>query len=121
MDDTISEAPKILGTVGVALLASAYALKKYLKGWNTISAENTVISLLREELDRMSNQNVSIATELNKLQHDLISLHREIQTLTVENNRLVSQVDQLNLQVERLKSILGYHQIDLQNYGVDNG
>lgn len=121
MDDNIFETPQILGSIGVALLAIAYSIKKYLKGWNILSAENTVINLLREELDRMSNQNRDIATELNKLQLDLINLHKEIQSLTVENNRLYTQVNQLNFQVEKLKSILGYHQIDLQNYGVENG
>jgi predicted nuclease with TOPRIM domain len=121
MDADLFETPQIVGTLGVALLATAYSLKKYLKGWNLLSAENTVINLLREELDRMSSQNRDIASELNKLQLDLINLHKEIQILTVENNRLYTQVNQLNHQVERLKSILGYHQIDLQNYGVENG
>jgi len=121
MDETLLETPQIVGTLGLALLATAYSLKKYLKGWNVLSAENSVINLLRDELDRMSNQNRDIATELNKLQVDLINLHKEIQSLTIENNRLYTQVNQLNHQVERLKNILGYHQIDLQNYGVENG
>jgi predicted nuclease with TOPRIM domain len=121
MAENFLEAPQVLGTLGLALLAIAYSLKKYLKSWNNLSAENTVVTLLREELDRMSNQNVAIASELNKLQIDLINLHKEIQSLTIENNRLYAQVNQLNHQVERLKNILGYHQIDLQNYGVGHG
>ena len=101
----------IVGAVVLALLGIAFGFKKFLKGWNIETAENKVFTMLTGEIERMGKQNLQIATELNRLQLDIIALNSEIRKLTVENSKLHYEVITLNDQVETLKGIIATHNI----------
>ena len=92
--------------ITVSLVAIAFGLQKLLKNWSSNSAENKVVSLLREELDRMGRQNALLATEMNKLQLEVIELNRSLGALTSENQRLHLEVNTLTQQVDRLQNTL---------------
>jgi cell division protein FtsB len=70
-----------------------------------------VVLLLREELERMSKQNAALATEMNKLQFEVIELNKSLGALTAENQRLHLEVNSLTQQVDRLHTTLEKEQI----------
>ena len=97
--------------ITVSLVAIAFGIQKLLKNWGATSAENKVVLLLREELERMSKQNAALATEMNKLQFEVIELNKSLGTLTAENQRLHLEVNSLTQQVDRLHTTLEKEQI----------
>jgi predicted nuclease with TOPRIM domain len=97
--------------ITVSLVAIAFGIQKLLKNWGSNSAENKVVLLLREELERMSKQNAALATEMNKLQFEVIELNKSLGTLTAENQRLHLEVNSLTQQVDRLHTTLEKEQI----------
>ena len=113
----ISSTSEAVIGISVAVLAGAIALRKYIRGWTNDSAENEVVKLLREEIKRMSDQNMAVTTELNRLQIDIIRLHKELQLLTLENGKLHTQIMSLNTQIDRLKTILEDHNLTAQFQG----
>ena len=92
--------------ITVSLVAIAFGVQKLLKTWSSNSAENKVVTLLREELDRMGRQNTTLAAEMNKLQLRIIELNSSLGALTAENQRLHFEVSSLTEQVDRLKTTL---------------
>ena len=92
--------------ITVSLVAIAFGVQKLLKAWSSTSAENKVVTLLREELDRMGRQNTILADEMNKLQLRIIELNSSLGALTAENQRLHFEVSSLTEQVDRLKTTL---------------
>ena len=94
-----------------SLVAIAFGIQKLLKNWSSNSAENKVVLLLREELERMSKQNAALAKEMNKLQLEVIELNKSLGTLTAENQRLHLEVNSLTQQVDRLHTTLEKEQI----------
>lgn len=102
---------QILGMVAFAVITVFVGIRKLLKDWNTDTAESSVITIMHEELERMSRQNTLLATELNKLQLEIVSLNRELHKLTLENQRLHSEVVALTREVSRLQTML--HKGDL--------
>lgn len=94
------------GGTTVGLLALAYVLQKFLTGWKTDKAETSVLTLMHNELERMSEQNTTLSNELGKLQKEVISLNKELRTLTTENQRLHSEVATLTGEVSRLQRML---------------
>lgn len=100
----------------VGLLAVAMGLQKIFKGWRETSAESSVISLMHEELERMSKHNSTLTRELNKLQLEIVNLNKELHKLTLENQRLHTEVVALTGEVARLQTIL---QTGAQNAGTN--
>lgn len=94
------------GGVVVALIAIALGLQKVLKNWKETNAESRVITIMHEELDRMSKQNVTLAQELNKLQLEIVTLNKELHKLNLENQRLHTEVVALTAEVSRLQLLL---------------
>lgn len=94
------------GAVGAALIAVAFMSQRLLKGWRETSAEGSILSLMHNELTRMSAQNVILSTELNKLQIDLVTLNKQLFTLSTENQNLHRQIAALTSEVTRLQSIM---------------
>jgi len=88
------------------LIAIAIFLQKFLTSWNQSRAENSILSILHTELERMADQNTKMGTELNKLQLEIIQLNKELRLLTEENQRLHSEVTALTGEVARLQAIL---------------
>ena len=97
--------------ITASLVAIAFGIQKLLKNWGSNSAEHKVVLLLREELERMSKQNAALATEMNKLQFEVIELNKSLGTLTAENQRLHLEVNSLTQQVDRLHTTLEKEQI----------
>jgi len=91
----------VVGLAGVSL-----GLKKLLKGWKETSAESSLISIMHVEIERMAAQNSLLASELNKLQLEIITLTRELHNLTVENQKLNTEISQLREQIVTLKTLL---------------
>lgn len=92
--------------ITVSLVAIAFGVQKLLKTWSSNSAENSVVTLLRQELERMGTQNARLADEMNKLQFEVIELNKSLGALTAENQRLHVEVNSLTQQVDRLQTTL---------------
>lgn len=88
------------------LIAIAIFLQKFLNSWNESKTENSLLSILHTELERMAVQNTKMGTELNKLQLEIIQLNKQLRVLTEENQRLHSEVTALTGEVARLQAIL---------------
>lgn len=94
------------GGLAGGLLAFVFLLQKFLTGWKSDKTENSVISLMHGELERMSEQNTRLSEELGKLQQELIELNKELRYLHTENQRLHSEVSILTDEVARLQGML---------------
>lgn len=88
------------------LVAIAIFLQKFLTSWRETKAENSVLSILHTELERMAEQNTKLSLELGKLQTEIIQLNKGLRVLTEENQRLHSEVTALTSEVARLQAIL---------------
>jgi len=97
---------QVLGMLSLAVVTAFVGIRKLLKDWNTDNAETSVINIMHEELERMSKQNTLLATELNKLQLEIVSLNRELHKLNLENQRLQLEVVALTREVTRLQTML---------------
>jgi FtsZ-binding cell division protein ZapB len=94
-------------TGGVAgLFATVFVVQKFLNSWKSGAAESSVITLMHQELERMSLQNTSLSSELGKLQRDIIELNKELRILSSENQRLYLEIAALTGEVTRLQTIL---------------
>ena len=63
--------------VALAVVAFSVGIQKLLKDWKSTNAETSVITLMHTELERMSQQNGLLATELNRLQQEMILLNAQ--------------------------------------------
>lgn len=107
MIETFSDSTvHVVGTVAVAVIAVFMGTQKLLKDWRTTSAETSIITLMHTELERLSEQNTQLSTELGRLHNEVINLNRELQKLTLENQRLQSEVVTLTREVTRLQAVL---------------
>lgn len=109
MENMPSFTTEIAGIV-IALGGAILGIQKLLKHWGITSAENSVVSLMHTELDRVGHQNKILAEELNKLQSEIISLNKELRQLSIENNKLHEQIFGLNAELNRLHTLLNKHQ-----------
>lgn len=96
----------VAGVVALAVIAVFVGAQKLLKDWRTTSAETSIITLMHTELERLSDQNTQLSTELGRLHTEVINLNRELQKLTIENQRLQLEVVALTKEVARLQSVL---------------
>lgn len=97
---------QILGMVSLAVIAVFVGVQKLLRGWQSSSAERSVITLMHTELERMAEQNKSLSLELGRLHNEVINLNHQLQELTVENQRLQIEVVALTREVARLQTVL---------------
>lgn len=89
-----------------ALVMLAFLLQKFLNSWKVNKAESSIITLMHNELARLSEQNTKLSVELGKLQEEVITLNKELRLLTTENQRLHSEVVALTGEVSRLQTLL---------------
>lgn len=101
-----------IGAAATALVATSLTLQKLWKSSVETGAGTDVVTLLRDELARLSSQNVLLADELNKLQQEIVRLHSQLLILTSENMRLHTEVQALTNEVGRLQTILRQHSGD---------
>lgn len=92
--------------ISLGIIGLVFGLQKIIKGWKETSAETSVIKLMHEELERMSQQNKLLTTELNNLQIEIMKLNKALRDLTDENQKLHYEVTSLTQEVTRLQSIL---------------
>lgn len=100
--------------LGVVTLA--YGIQKLVKSWKATGAESSVISIMHEEIERMGEQNATLAKELNKLQLEIIKLTKELHILSMENQRLNTEIATLTKEITRLQTVLKDNNIKGTDY-----
>lgn len=98
--------PEILAVVSLAIIAVFFGTQKLFKEWKSTNAETSIITLMHQELERLSDQNTSLSQELGRLNNEIIKLNQELHNLTAENQRLHVEVVTLTSEVNRLQTIL---------------
>lgn len=98
--------PDILVVVSLAVIAIFIGTQKLFKEWKSTNAETSIITLMHQELERLSEQNTSLSQELGRLNTEIIKLNQELHNLTIENQRLHTEVVTLTSEVSRLQAIL---------------
>ncbi len=102
----LNDVLSLAGTISVALLAIAFLLHKFYSSWNTTDKENSLLSRMHEELERMTEHNTKLMEELEKLQIEVIRLNSELFKLTKENQNLHGEVTRLTQEVSGLQKLL---------------
>jgi peptidoglycan hydrolase CwlO-like protein len=100
------ELTQLIAMAGGGLLACAYALQKFLGSWQLNSAESSVISLMRSEVERMAEQNTHLSVELGNLQEEMIRLNKQLRILTEENQRLHIEIVSLTNEIATLHTYI---------------
>lgn len=96
---------QVLTVVSLAIIAVFVGIKKLLKDWRSTDAETSIITLMHSELERMSEQNTALSTELGRLHTEVINLSQELQKLTFENQRLQTEVCALTEEISQFKHL----------------
>jgi hypothetical protein len=94
-----------ISLVALAVIAFSVGIQKLLKDWRSTGAETSIITLMHTELERMSEQNGLLSTELNRLQQEMIVLNNQLAQLCVENQQLQTEVVALTNEVSKFRSI----------------
>lgn len=94
-----------ISLVALAVIAFSVGIQKLLKDWRSTGAETSIITLMHTELERMSEQNGLLSTELNRLQQEIIVLNNQLAQLCVENQQLQTEVVALTNEVSKFRSI----------------
>lgn len=95
-----------LGIGAGGLLGTMFFGQKLVTIFKGERAESNILSLMHNELERMSEQNTNLSIELGKLQSEILTLNKQLRLLTAENERLNSEVSILTAEVSRLQNIL---------------
>ena len=90
----------------LALTSVAFGLQLLVKNWKSTSTESALLTMMHDELERMSTQNSTLSQEIGKLQVELIKLSSQLTTLTIENQKLQSEVANLNKEIIRLHGFI---------------
>lgn len=96
----------IAATAAAALLGLAFFLQKFVSSWKTTGTENSLVTLLHTELERMSSHNTKLMQEVGNLQEQVIKLNNELYKLTRENQNLHSEVVRLTQEVSALQKLI---------------
>lgn len=97
---------KLIGAATVGILSIALGLQQVMKRWKTTSAETSVLTLLHEELERMSKQNALLAGIVNTLQLEANKINLQLGKLQLENQKLNAEISCLTQEVVNLRSFL---------------
>lgn len=103
-DNTYMIAQAAGGAVAGVLLI-ALVLQKFLNTFKAEKTESSVLTLMHQELERMSEQNTKLSVELGKLQNEVIELNKELRLLTAENQRLHAEVELLTAEIAKFKEV----------------
>lgn len=96
---------QLVGALVLGIPALAFAIKKFLSTWRSTTVEVSVLNLMHDELERMSEQNTKLSEELGKLHVEIINLNKQLRVLTEENQRLHIEVVGLRSEVARLQKV----------------
>lgn len=75
------------GVLG-AVVAAGFAVQKVRKAWASDGAETDVVTLLREEVNRLAEQNKRLAENITRLHEENSKLRDELVELRLEIKRL---------------------------------
>lgn len=90
----------------LALISMAIGFQVLIKNWKSSTTESALLTLMHDELERMSIQNSTLSEEVGKLQIELIRLSNQLTTLTIENQKLQSEISNLNTEIVRLHILM---------------
>lgn len=83
---------EMIAVAGVTLTTLTLGIQQLVKKWKTTSAENSVLTLLHSELERMAAQNKLLSSYVNALQIEATKINSELGKLQVENKKLHTEV-----------------------------
>lgn len=95
-----------LGAIALAVIFVMIGYQKIAKEWRSDSVENSIISVMHKELERMSQQNTALSTEIGRLHQQILKLSTQIQELSFENQRLQSEVLALTNEVVEFRDTI---------------
>lgn len=93
-----------LGAIALAIIFVMLGYQKISKEWRSDNIENSIITVMHKELERMSQQNTALSTEIGRLHQQILNLNKQIQELSVENQRLQTEVIALTNEVVEFKA-----------------
>ena len=100
---------QLLSIIAVGIAGVAIGLKRLQVGWakgetevSVERAQSSLINALRDELSRMSTQNMRLLEGMNSLQVRLVELTHEVTLLKVENHALAQEVSELRGELQSL-------------------
>ena len=96
----------LVAGVVAAIFGAAFAIQRLIKSWKETEIESNVVSLMHTELTRLADQNRILGEELGKFQQEVIKLNRQLNDLSLENNRLHREVVALTQEVSALQEII---------------
>jgi predicted nuclease with TOPRIM domain len=103
---TLQTITQALAVFSGAIIIFLIVAQKLLKGWRESSTESSVMTMMHRELERMAGHNTKLASELAKLQLEVVALNQELRKLTIENQQLHAEVATLTNEVTRLQALL---------------
>ena len=107
MESTIpSTISEWISTGFLALVGIAVGLQLLFKTWNSNNKESALLSMMHDELERMSSQNSLLSLEVGKLQIELVKLSQQLTELTLENQKLQTEINNLNKEIIRLHGFI---------------
>ena len=92
-----------ISLVALAAIGLVVGVQKLVKDWRSTQADTNIIQVMHTEIERMSDQNTKLSSEIGKLQEEIIRLNQELTKLNIENNKLQQEVSQLTLELSKFK------------------
>jgi hypothetical protein len=90
----------------LAVIGIAIGFQVLIKNWKTNNTESELLTMMHDELERMSSQNSLLSQEVGKLQIELVKLSTQLTELNIENQNLQMQVASLNKEIVRLHGFI---------------
>ena len=97
---------QLVSLVAMAVVGAVLAVQRVLKSFKETSAENSVVSMMHEELVRLSANNQTLSEQLSKFQVEILALNRQLNNLSLENQRLHNEIQLLTSEVAHLQYLL---------------
>jgi septal ring factor EnvC (AmiA/AmiB activator) len=95
-----------ISTVFLAVIGIAIGIQLLIKSWKTNNTESALLTMMHDELERMSAQNSLLSQEIGKLQTELVKLSTQLTELNIENQNLQMQIASLNKEIARLHGFI---------------
>jgi cell division protein FtsB len=105
MLENTEQLTQVLGLIAIAVIAAYFGINTIIKNSKSTQAESNIITIMHQELQRMSDQNTKLSLELGRLHDEVINLNRELEKLTLENQRLQIEVVALTNEVSQFKQL----------------
>ena len=95
-----------ISTGFLAVIGIAIGIQLLIKNWKSNNTESALLSMMHDELERMSAQNSLLSQEVGKLQLELVKLSSQLTELNSDNQKLQMQVASLNKEIVRLHGFI---------------